>query len=388
MSEEPGASATDARPPAGDRRRRPARRRCRRRAAPASPVAAAAADPTTASPTPAAPAGAGGAPPPTSPVAGSTGGTSGGRNALIIGAVILAAAIIVGALVISQGGGASPSPSPAPSAAPTEPATAAPTATAEPTADADPHAHARTPARRRTWRRSRPARSRSAPTTRPTRRTSRPATAATRRPGTTEFSGDPDDRRGLRERRRLRRRRRARLRRRTRSPGSSSRSTTRIAPGAKPFDFYITQVSYKPERAAAVDLSDGYYDVNQSLVALEGQPARRGDDDRRPQGLQVRRPGRARRATTRSSTRHQAGPRSRASTTRNDAAIEALKNKQIDGLVVDLPTAFYVTARPDRDNGVDRRPVRSRPAPSRSTSASSWPRTARSPPASTRRSRR
>jgi polar amino acid transport system substrate-binding protein len=29
---------------------------------------------------------------------------------------------------------------------------------------------------------------------------------------------------------------------------------------------------------------------------------------------------------------------------KNDAAVQALKNKQIDGLVVDLPTAFYVTA--------------------------------------------
>ena len=28
----------------------------------------------------------------------------------------------------------------------------------------------------------------------------------------------------------------------------------------------------------------------------------------------------------------------------NDAAVQALKNGQIDGIVVDLPTAFYVTA--------------------------------------------
>ena len=35
----------------------------------------------------------------------------------------------------------------------------------------------------------------------------------------------------------------------------------------------------------------------------------------------------------------------------NDAAVEALKNGQIDGLVVDLPTAFYVTAV-QVDNGV------------------------------------
>jgi polar amino acid transport system substrate-binding protein len=35
----------------------------------------------------------------------------------------------------------------------------------------------------------------------------------------------------------------------------------------------------------------------------------------------------------------------------NDAAITALKNKQIDGIVVDLPTAFYMTAA-QMDNGV------------------------------------
>jgi polar amino acid transport system substrate-binding protein len=35
----------------------------------------------------------------------------------------------------------------------------------------------------------------------------------------------------------------------------------------------------------------------------------------------------------------------------NDAAVEALKNGQIDGLVVDLPTAFFVTAV-QVDNGV------------------------------------
>jgi len=43
-------------------------------------------------------------------------------------------------------------------------------------------------------------------------------------------------------------------------------------PGKKPFDFYITQVSYKPERAKAVDFSKGYYFVNQSLVARKGKP--------------------------------------------------------------------------------------------------------------------
>ena len=42
-----------------------------------------------------------------------------------------------------------------------------------------------------------------------------------------------------------------------------------------------------------------------------------------------------------------------------DAAVAALKIGQIDGLVVDLPTAFYVTAV-QVPNGRDHRPVRSR----------------------------
>ena len=43
-------------------------------------------------------------------------------------------------------------------------------------------------------------------------------------------------------------------------------------PGDKPFDFYLTQVSYTPERARAVDFSNSYYFVNQSVVGRKGQP--------------------------------------------------------------------------------------------------------------------
>ncbi|MEO5965521.1 MAG: transporter substrate-binding domain-containing protein, partial [Candidatus Limnocylindrales bacterium] len=42
-----------------------------------------------------------------------------------------------------------------------------------------------------------------------------------------------------------------------------------FAPGAKDFDIYLTQVSYKPERAQAADLSVGYYTVSQSVVTLK-----------------------------------------------------------------------------------------------------------------------
>jgi polar amino acid transport system substrate-binding protein len=43
-------------------------------------------------------------------------------------------------------------------------------------------------------------------------------------------------------------------------------------PGPKDFDFYIGQVSFSPERANAVDFSDGYYDVQQALVANKDSP--------------------------------------------------------------------------------------------------------------------
>ena len=43
-------------------------------------------------------------------------------------------------------------------------------------------------------------------------------------------------------------------------------------PGKKSFDFYITQVSYNPQRAKAVDFSKAYYFVNQSVVGRKGKP--------------------------------------------------------------------------------------------------------------------
>ncbi|HEX5148876.1 MAG TPA: ABC transporter substrate-binding protein, partial [Candidatus Limnocylindrales bacterium] len=121
------------------------------------------------------------------------------------------------------------------------------------------------------------------------------------------------------------------------------------APGPKPFDFYLAQVSYKPERAEAADLSDGYYFLNQSLVAVGGTPIA---DAKTIADLASYQFG-AQAGTTSYDTivnviKPTKEPRVYDS---NDAAITALNNKQIDGLVVDLPTAFYVTAA-QMDNGV------------------------------------
>lgn len=121
------------------------------------------------------------------------------------------------------------------------------------------------------------------------------------------------------------------------------------APGPKPFDFYLAQVSYKPERAQAADLSDGYFFLNQSLVAVGGTPIASAKTIADLASYQFG----AQAGTTSYDTivnviKPTKEPRVYDS---NDAAITALNNKQIDGLVVDLPTAFYVTAA-QMDNGV------------------------------------
>ena len=45
-----------------------------------------------------------------------------------------------------------------------------------------------------------------------------------------------------------------------------------IAPGKKTYDAYISQVSYNPVRAKAVDFSNSYYFVNQAVVGIKGTP--------------------------------------------------------------------------------------------------------------------
>ena len=115
-----------------------------------------------------------------------------------------------------------------------------------------------------------------------------------------------------------------------------------FAPGAKPFDIDVNQVSYAADRAQAVDLSDGYYSLNQSIVALKanGLAAAKTMADLKAFkfGAQVG-------TTSLDTINNLIAPTTAAKVyTTNDDAIAGLKAKQIDGIVVDLPTAFYVTA--------------------------------------------
>ncbi|WNZ12453.1 ABC transporter substrate-binding protein [Streptomyces sp. 11x1] len=115
-----------------------------------------------------------------------------------------------------------------------------------------------------------------------------------------------------------------------------------FAPGAKTFDLDINQVSISDERKKAVDFSSGYYDVRQAVVALKDSAAAKAtsiaDLRKLHLGAQVG-------TTSLNYIEDVVKPtRQAAAYAKNDQAKSALKNGQIDAIVVDLPTAFYITS--------------------------------------------
>jgi polar amino acid transport system substrate-binding protein len=120
-------------------------------------------------------------------------------------------------------------------------------------------------------------------------------------------------------------------------------------PGPKNFDFDINQISYTPQRAEAVDFSDSYYEVNQAVVTVEGSKIEGAtsiaDLEDAKLGAQIG-------TTSYQYIVDNIQPSQDPSVydTNNDA-ISALNAKQIDGIVVDLPTAFFVVAA-ELDAGV------------------------------------
>ena len=114
-----------------------------------------------------------------------------------------------------------------------------------------------------------------------------------------------------------------------------------IAPGAKDFDWNIQQFSITEDREKAVDFSSSYYDVNQAIVSYKGSPIA---DAKTLADLESAKLGAAIGSTSLDAAQGLATGEAPAVFNDNAAAVSALKNKQIDGLVVDLPTAFYLSA--------------------------------------------
>lgn len=114
-----------------------------------------------------------------------------------------------------------------------------------------------------------------------------------------------------------------------------------FAPGKKSFDFYIAQVSSKPERRKAVTFSASYYVVNQAVAALKTNPIAKV---RSLAGLKRYRLGASVGTTSYDYIVRYIKPTQspRVYDTGNDV-VTAVKTKQIDGMVHDFPSMGYVT---------------------------------------------
>ena len=114
------------------------------------------------------------------------------------------------------------------------------------------------------------------------------------------------------------------------------------APGPKKFDFDINQISITPARAKVVDFSDGYYTAAQGLIALKDSPAAKATslDDLKDLKL-----GAQTGTTSLTAIRDDIQPSQEPLVFQStNAAKQALLNGQVDAIVADLPTAFFITA--------------------------------------------
>jgi polar amino acid transport system substrate-binding protein len=112
------------------------------------------------------------------------------------------------------------------------------------------------------------------------------------------------------------------------------------APGAKSFDIYLAQVSIKPERAEAVDFSSGYYDAAQGVVTIEGSPIAGATSIA---DLKTAKLGAQIGTTSLDAINNVIKPDTEVAVfNTNDEAVAALEGGLIDGIVTDVPTAFYM----------------------------------------------
>ncbi len=117
--------------------------------------------------------------------------------------------------------------------------------------------------------------------------------------------------------------------------------TKSFAPGKKSFDFYLAQISNKPERRKAATFSTSYYVVNQAVAGLKSNPISKV---RSLAGLKKFRLGAALGTTSYDYIVRYIKPDQapRVYDSVNDV-VTAVKTKQIDGMVHDFPSMGYVT---------------------------------------------
>jgi polar amino acid transport system substrate-binding protein len=115
-----------------------------------------------------------------------------------------------------------------------------------------------------------------------------------------------------------------------------------FAPGPKPFDFVLQQISYLPERAEDVDFSEGYYEVNQALVSVQGSPIA---DATSLEDLKDAALGAPIGTTSLRYIEDTIQPSTPPVVyDALSAAVRGLKNGEVEGIVVDLPSASFITS--------------------------------------------
>jgi len=122
-----------------------------------------------------------------------------------------------------------------------------------------------------------------------------------------------------------------------------------IAPGPKDFDVNLQQFSITEERAEAVDFSSPYYETTQVVITVEGSPAASAASIADLKPLLI---GAQTGTTSLDAIEEVIAPDAGAQVfNTNDDAKLALQSGQVDAIVVDLPTAFYLTGV-ELDGGV------------------------------------
>ena len=115
-----------------------------------------------------------------------------------------------------------------------------------------------------------------------------------------------------------------------------------IAPGTKDYDFNIQQYSITSERDEVVDFSAGYYQVEQAIIGPADSPAASASSIEDLKGLRL---GAAIGTTSLAYIEDEIAPDTEAAVYDDNVdAKAAFDAGQIDGLVLDLPTAYFITA--------------------------------------------
>ncbi|MEQ1736557.1 MAG: ABC transporter substrate-binding protein [Rhodoglobus sp.] len=114
-----------------------------------------------------------------------------------------------------------------------------------------------------------------------------------------------------------------------------------IAPGPKNFDFNLQQFSITDERKQNVDFSSAYYETTQVVITTEASKAAGATSLADLKDLLI---GAATGTTSFDAIEQQIAPTAGAQAfNSNDDAKLALESGTVDAIVVDLPTAFYLT---------------------------------------------